>query len=359
MFHYARSNQFKMKFGAHVNIKGGVSNCILNSMDIGGNAIALFLKSPRKWVSPMMADSEVVQFKKYCEEYKVDPSKDILPHGSYLLNLANPDEEKETKAFDALIDDLTRCEKLGIHLYNLHPGSSVGSDRKEGLARLAKNVNRAIAQTQFVKIVLENMAGQGNVIGCDLKDLAEVIGMVEDKSRVRVCIDTCHTFAAGYDLRDEVSYEKFWKEFSDVIGYEYLGGIHLNDSEAPLGANRDLHQKLGLGFLGLETFRLVANDKRLEGLPIILETPTDKDDVERGDEIKLLEWMIGKDKNDAEFLEKSKVLSGKGEKERKEQLEKYEKKKDAEEKKASKKRANGGAGSGKRIKRDISEMVVS
>lgn len=341
-----------MRFGAHVNIKGGVSNCILNSMDIGGNAIALFLKSPRKWVSPMITDSEIVQFKKYCEEYKIDPSKDILPHGSYLLNLANPDEEKETKAFEFLIDDLTRCEKLGIHLYNLHPGSCIGSDRKEGLARLAKNVNRAIAQTESVKIVLENMAGQGNVIGCDLKDLAQVIDMVEDKSRVRVCIDTCHTFAAGYDLRDEAGYEKFWKEFSDVIGYDFLGGIHLNDSKAPLGANRDLHQKLGLGFLGLETFRLVANDKRLENLPIILETPTDKDDLERGDEIKLLEWMIGKDKTDAEFVEKSKALSEKGEKERDEQLKKYERKKDTEAKKASKKRGSVTAAKSKRAKKE-------
>lgn len=327
----------KFKFGAHVGMSGGVSNAVLNAMDIGANCFALFLKSPRRWESPPIKDEEAAEFRRLCEKYGYNARKDILPHGSYFINLASPDLEKEEKAYGGFIDDLHRCEKLDIGLYNFHPGSSLDGDHGEALKKLAKNINRAIKETKFVKIVLENMAGHGNLIGLNLQDLRDVIDMVEDKSRVGVCIDTCHTFAAGYDIVDQEKWTAFWKQFEDIIGWDYLSAIHLNDSKAPLGANRDLHQKLGYGFLGLEVFRIIANDKRLQDIPIVLETPVGKDDSVYGEEIKLLEWLQGKEEDNKEFVEKAAELLKLGLKERAEQLKKFEAK-TAKKEKVTKKR---------------------
>lgn len=315
------------KFGAHVSIAGGVSKAVTNAMNIGANSFALFLKSPNRWVSAPIADAEVSQFKQLCQTHGYNPMTDVLPHGSYLINMANPDDEKAEKAYLLFVDDLKACERLGIGLYNFHPGSSLKSDHGEAMAKLARNINRAIEATEFVKIVIENMAGHGALIGLQLLDLKTVIDQIDKKERVGVCVDTCHTFAAGYDIRNAEQYEKFWAEFDEVVGRKYLCGIHLNDSKAPLASNRDLHQNLGLGFLGLEVFRLIANDARLEGIPIVLETPVlkeDKNDSVYGEEIKLLEWMIGKTAE--EISEKNEELQKKGAKERAEQLEKFEKK---------------------------------
>lgn len=323
VFKYPRV-ECKFKFGAHVAMAGGVSKAVTNAMDIGANSFALFLKSPRKWVSPDIKDEEASEFKRLCEKYNYNPRTDILPHGSYFINLANPDAEKEEKAYGLFLDDLKRCEKLDIGLYNFHPGSSLDGDRSEALKRLAKNINRAVKETSFVKIVIENMAGHGNLIGSDLQDIRDVIDMVEDKSRVGVCIDTCHTFAAGYDISDMEKWLAFWAKYEEIIGWEYLSAIHLNDSKAPLGANRDLHQKLGYGFLGLEAFRIVANDHRLQNIPIILETPVGKDDSVYGEEIKLLEWLQDKKIDDPEYIERSEELSKLGAKERAEHLKKFE-----------------------------------
>lgn len=323
VFKYPRV-EGSFKFGAHVAMAGGVSKAVTNAMDIGANSFALFLKSPRKWVSPAIKEEEAAEFKRLCEKYGYNPRTDVLPHGSYFINLANPDEEKELKAYGSFLDDLKRCEKLDIGLYNFHPGSSLDGDHKEALAKLAKNINRAIKDTSFVKIVIENMAGHGNLIGSNLQDIRDVIDLVDDKSRVGVCIDTCHTFAAGYDIVDQKSWTAFWKQYEEIVGWEYLSAIHLNDSKAPLGANRDLHQSLGLGFLGLEVFRIIANDKRLQGIPIILETPVEKDDSIYGEEIKLLEWLQGREADDAEFVEKTEELLKKGAKERAEHLKKFE-----------------------------------
>lgn len=323
MFKYSKVES-KYKFGAHVAMAGGVSKAVTNAMDIGANSFALFLKSPRKWVSPDIKDEEANEFKRLCEKYGYNPRTDVLPHGSYFINLANPDQEKAEKAYGGFIDDLRRCEKLNIGLYNFHPGSSLDGDHGDALKQLAKNINRAIQETSFVKIVIENMAGHGNLIGSNLQDIRDVIDLVEDKSRVGVCIDTCHTFAAGYDISTQDKWDAFWKQYEEVIGYEYLSAIHLNDSKAPLGANRDLHQKLGYGFLGLEAFRIVANDKRLQGIPIILETPVGKDDSIYGEEIKLLEWLEGKSTDDSEYLEKLESLAKLGATERAEHLKKFE-----------------------------------
>lgn len=295
-------------------------------MDIGANSFAMFLKSPRKWVSPDIKDEEAQKFKQLCEQYGYNPRTDILPHGSYFINLANPDKEKEDKAYDSFLDDLKRCEKLGIGLYNFHPGSSLDGDHREALERLAKNINKAIAETEFVKIVIENMAGHGNLIGSTLQDIRDVIDLVDNKQRVGVCVDTCHTFAAGYDISAKKVYDEFWTQFKTTIGFEYLSAIHLNDSKAPLGANRDLHQKLGYGFLGLEVFRIIANDSKLQNIPIILETPVENDDSVYGDEIKLLEWLQERTDLDDEFVAKNTALADKGSKERAEHLKKFENK---------------------------------
>lgn len=309
--------------------------------NISANSFALFLKSPRKWESPKITEKEASEFKRLCELHGYDPKTDILPHGSYFINLANPDQEKEEKAYGGFLDDLQRCEQLGIGLYNFHPGSSLDGNYSEAIKKLAKNINKAIKETSTVKILIENMAGHGNLIGSNLKDLKEVIELIEDKSRVGVCIDTCHTFAAGYDIRDEESFNKFFDDFDEIVGKEYLSAIHLNDSKAPLGANRDLHQRLGFGFLGLEVFRLIANSKRLENIPIVLETPVGKEEHIWGEEIKLLEWLTGKDINNQEFIKKSEELQKSGEKERKEQLDKYDKKQETKKRKIEKEVTKG------------------
>lgn len=323
---YERNLTTKFKFGAHVGASGGVYNAVTNARDIGANSFALFLKSPRKWVSPEYNPDDVKKFHELCSTHNYNPRTDILPHGSYLLNLGNPDFEKAEKAYVSFVDDLKRCELLNIGLYNFHPGSSLDGNHEEALTRLATNINRAIKETNFVKIVLENMAGHGNLIGSNLQDIKDVIDMIEDKSRVGVCLDTCHSFAAGYDILDATKLEDFLQNFDDLIGAEYLSAIHLNDSKAPLGANRDLHQKLGQGFLGLEVFRAIANCKRLQNIPIVLETPIEKNETDEiyGEEIKLLEWLEGKLVDDAEYIEKRDQLSTAGQKERLEHLKKYE-----------------------------------
>lgn len=297
------------------------------------NAFALFLKNQRRWVSPPLKPADIAAFHEFCKAHNYNPRTDILPHGSYLINLGNPDAAKRVQARDAFLDDLKRCEQLGVGLYNLHPGSTLGESKKETLQHIADGINDSIKKTEFVKVVLENMAGHGNIVGSELEDLAQLIELVEDKTRIGVCIDTCHAFAAGFDLRDAKSFNKFWADFDRIVGYKYLSAIHLNDSKAPLGSKRDLHQNIGLGFLGLETFRLIVNKPELEGLPIVLETPEDSklDHDVRGDEIKLLEWLIGKEAEDEEVQEKAKALQAKGAKERAEHQKKYNDKVEKEE----------------------------
>lgn len=336
---FSRSIENSFKFGAHVGMAGGVFNAVDNAINLGCNSFALFLKSPRRWDSPQISSDDAEKFKDLCKKHNYNPRTDILPHGSYFINMANPDDEKWQKSFDCLLDDLKRCEQLDIGLYNFHPGSSLGDDSiksyefrpeikaSRGVRRLADGLNRAIKETNFVKIVVENMAGHGNYVCGNLDDFHDLFQLLEDPSRVGVCIDTCHSFAAGYDLSHEEGWQNFWKEFDEKVGFEHLSAIHINDSMAPLGANRDLHQRLGWGFLTLECFRLLANEERLQGIPLILETPVDgKDDSQYGEEIKLLEWLVGKEKDDAEFLEKKEMFQKLGSKSRAEQAAKFEKK---------------------------------
>ncbi|KAK9355352.1 xylose isomerase-like protein [Lipomyces doorenjongii] len=330
---FPRVEGLKMFIGAHVSSAKGVHNSITNSNRIGGNAFGLFVKQQRRWTSPPIKPEDIDHFGELLKEHKYDATKHVLPHGSYLINLANLDHAKNEQAYSAFLDELQRCEQLGIGHYNFHPGSTLGLSKPDAIKRLAANINAAIKATKFVKIVLENMAGHGNLIGSTWEDLADVIAMVENKSRVGVCIDTCHTFAAGYDIRTHELYDKMWSEFDKIIGLKYLSAIHLNDSKAPLGSNRDLHQNIGLGFLGLESFRILMNTHHVEGLPMILETPNNNDEAVWGREIKLLESLIGKSADDTDFIAKRDALWKKGAQERKDMEQKTKKKDDKKQSK--------------------------
>ena len=260
----------------------------------------------------------------------------MLPHGSYLVNLAQEEAEKATQAYMAFLDDLHRCEALGIKLYNFHPGSTGSHSRPSAITRIANALNRAHLSTKTVTPVLETMAGGGNVIGSTFEDLRDIIAQIEDKKRIGVCLDTCHVFAAGYDLRTPTAFRKTFDDFDKIVGMKYLRALHLNDSKAPFGSHRDLHQNIGLGFLGLQAFHNVMNEPRFEGLPMVLETPIDHKDPETGKdvedkgvwarEIKMLERLIGMDAEGDEFKALEKELAEKGAEERKKLQEVFDRK---------------------------------
>ena len=338
----ARTTGLRMFFGAHVSCAKGVHNGVLNCVHVGGNAFAMFLKSQRKWENPPLQDEHRDQFKVFCTEHNYDATSHVLPHGSYLVNLANPEPEAALKAYSAFIDDLHRCEALGIKYYNFHPGTTGIHPRPEAIARIAAALNRAHAATRTVVPLLETMATAGsNVIGSSFEDLHDIIALVEDKSRIGVCLDTCHVFAAGYDLRTPEAFKQTLDRFDKVIGIQYLKALHLNDSKAPLAAGRDLHQNLGLGFLGLRAFHNVVNEKRFENLPIVLETPIDSKDehgkeVENkgiwATEIKMLEEMIGMDVKGDRFKQLETELAAKGAEERAKYQDAFNRKKEKAEK---------------------------
>ncbi|KAI1407832.1 AP endonuclease [Hypoxylon sp. FL1857] len=314
-----------MYIGAHVSSAGGVQNSINNAVHIGANSFALFLKSQRKWVNPPIAPEALNGFLTLSKEHKFEVHKHCLPHGSYLVNLAQAEKEKADQAYNSFLDDLKRCESLGVKLYNFHPGNSNGEDRAEAIGRIAKQLNKAHKATSTVITVLENMAGQGNVIGNTFEDLRDIIELVEDKSRVGVCIDTCHAFAAGYDLRSPDAFSDTMSKFNNIVGPEYLKAFHINDSKAPFNSHRDLHANIGTGFLGLRAFHNVVNHSAFEGMPMVLETPIDRkgpdgktfeDKQVWADEIKLLESLIGMDAESDEFKALDAKLQAQGAAER-------------------------------------------
>jgi len=337
-----RTNGLRMFIGAHVSCAKGVHNTVTNCVHIGGNAFAMFLKSQRKWENPPLQDEHRDLFISNCGNHKYDASSHVLPHGSYLVNLAQEDTEKATQAYDAFLDDLQRCEALGIKLYNFHPGSTGSHPRPSAIARIAKALNRAHLATKTVTPVLETMAAGGNIVGSTFEDLRDIIASIDDKKRIGVCLDTCHVFAAGYDLRSQTAFRKTLDDFDKIIGMKYLRALHLNDSKAPFGSHRDLHQNIGLGFLGLRAFHNVMNEPRFEGLPMVLETPIDHKDPDTGKdvedksvwarEIKMLEGFIGADADSQEFKALEKDLADKGAEERQRLQEQYDKKVEKERK---------------------------
>ena len=260
-------------FGAHVSAAGGVENAPRNAAAIGATALALFTKNQRQWSAPALTPAQIDAFRKACAETGYAPEQ-ILPHDTYLINLGHPEEEGLEKSRRAFEEEMARCQALGLDRLNFHPGSHLRKiSEEESLDRIAPSINRALERTRGVTAVIENTAGQGSNLGYSLGQLAYLIERVEDKSRVGVCIDTCHAFAAGYDLSSPATCDRFFEEFDRIVGFRYLRGMHLNDALKPCGSRVDRHAPLGDGAIGWECFRYIARDSRFDGIPLILETP--------------------------------------------------------------------------------------
>lgn len=263
-----------MKYiGAHVSAAGGVENAIGFANQIGADAFALFTKNQKAWVAKPLEESSINKFKQGLIDSHIAPEH-VLPHDSYLINLGNPVEENLIKSRNAFLDELQRCEQLGLKLLNFHPGSHLNKISEEAcLDQIAQEINLALSKTHGVTAVIENTAGQGTNLGFKFEQIGRIIEGVDDKSRVGVCIDTCHTFAAGYDLSTEMGYNFTMDEFERTIGFKYLRGIHMNDSKKECGSRVDRHETLGNGFLGKGFFEWFMKDSRFDDMPIILETP--------------------------------------------------------------------------------------
>ena len=260
-------------FGAHVSASGGADNAPANAHAIGATAFALFTKNQRQWVAKPLTAGEIDAFRKACDTYGYRPEQ-ILPHDSYLINLGHPEKEALEKSRAAFLDEMQRCELLGLDRLNFHPGSHLQKiTEEESLDRIAESINIALDKTRGVTAVIENTAGQGSNLGFRFEHLRYLIDRVEDQSRVGVCIDTCHAFAAGYDLRTAEACDATFAELERVVGFNYLKGMHLNDAMKILGSRVDRHMPLGEGMIGMECFRYIARDKRFDGIPLILETP--------------------------------------------------------------------------------------
>ncbi|TLP38572.1 deoxyribonuclease IV [Arcobacter arenosus] len=275
-----------MKYvGAHVSATGGVFNAPLNAKELGAKAFALFTKNQKRWDAKPFDNKTLDLWFKNLEESGIEP-KHILPHDSYLINLGHPEEEKLIKSREAFIDEMQRCEILGLDRLNFHPGSHLQKFSKRAedyddliysaelqcLEVIAESINIALDKTSGVTAVIENTAGQGTNLGYKFEHLAYIIDKIEDKSRVGVCIDTCHMFTAGYDIRTREAYDKTWNDFDKIVGREFLKGMHINDSKPPLGSRVDRHHSLGEGEIGWDAFKFIMNDERMDDIPLVLET---------------------------------------------------------------------------------------
>jgi len=271
--------------GAHVSASGGVDNAPVNAHNIGAKAFALFTKNQRQWVARPLEAKVIAAFRENMKKYGFTPDH-VLPHDSYLINLGHPEKEGLKKSRTAFLDEMQRCEQLGLNRLNFHPGSHLKKiTEQECIRRISESINIALDKTNGVTAVIENTAGQGSNLGFTFEQIREIIDGVEDKTRVGVCIDTCHAYTAGYDIKSESGYEETFRLFDNIIGFQYLKGMHLNDSKKPLGSHVDRHDSLGAGLLGIDVFKRVMNDPRFDNIPLILETP---DDTRWAEEIKLL-----------------------------------------------------------------------
>ena len=263
-------------FGAHVSASGGVENAIKNAKEIGATAFALFTKNQRQWLAPALTQEQIAVFRNAMVEAGYE-AKQILPHDSYLINLGHPEDEGLQKSRESFFEEMQRCELLGLDRLNFHPGSHLKKiSEEESLERIAESINMALERTQGVTAVLENTAGQGSNLGFKFEHLAYIIDRVKDKSRVGVCLDTCHSFAAGYDLRTKEACDATFAEFDRIVGFNYLRGMHLNDAMKPLGSRVDRHSPLGEGEIGWECFKYIATNPAFDNIPLILETPNEE-----------------------------------------------------------------------------------
>lgn len=277
-----------MKFvGAHVSVSGGIENAPLNAHNIGAKAFALFTRNPTRWKASPLNDKSISLFKENCQKYGYTPDH-ILPHDGYLINLGSPEKKKLDISREAFLDEFKRCEQLGLKMLNFHPGSHLNlTDLDTCLDTIAESINLVLSKTDNVIAVIENTAGQGSNVGFDFEHLAHIISGIEDQSRVGVCIDSCHAFAAGYDFSSAESFTKVWNDFDRIIGFKYLKAMHLNDTKKGLASRVDRHESLGKGALGKDFFVNLMNDSRFDNIPLILETPNDSIWAEE------IEWLYG------------------------------------------------------------------
>jgi deoxyribonuclease IV len=279
-----------MKYiGAHVSASGGVENAPVNAKNIGATAFALFTKNQRQWVANPLTEQNISLFKKNCLDLGYKPEQ-ILPHDSYLINLGHPESEGLEKSREAFLDEMQRCEQLGLDRLNFHPGSHLGKiSETDCLKTIAESVNIALSKTEGVTAVIENTSGQGSNMGHTFEQIRTIIDHVSDKSRVGVCIDTCHAYTAGYNIKTAEGFELVFSKFNEIIGFSYLKGMHLNDTMKDFGTRVDRHHNLGSGFLGLDVFTFIMNDSRFDNIPLILETP---DEEKWPEEIELLKKLV-------------------------------------------------------------------
>ncbi|KAL1264306.1 hypothetical protein QQF64_004661 [Cirrhinus molitorella] len=282
----------KKYIGAHVSMSGGIWKAVESSVAMGGHAFALFLGSQRSWTRPALDTAAAVKFQEACAQHGFDPMH-ILPHGSYLMNCGSPKEDVFSKSQAMLVDELSRCSALGLSQFNFHPGASIDSTPENCMEKIAQAINHAHQQTPAVITVLENMSGQGSTIGGQFSELKSIIDRVRDKTRVGVCLDTCHAFAAGYDISPPGGVKNILDEFDRVVGLHYLRAIHLNDSKGKLGCHLDRHEDIGRGQIGITAFREIVNEPRLDNIPMILETPG-RPGFEYAEQIELLYSLCGK-----------------------------------------------------------------
>lgn len=266
-----------MKYiGAHVSVAGGVDKAPVEAHSIGAKAFALFTGNSNRWVSKMPEPEIIERFKENCKLFSFSPDV-ILPHDNFLINLGSPDSKKLALSRKSFLEEMQRCEALGLTLLNFHPGSHMNLlSEEDSLTTIADSLNMTLEKTNGVTAVLENVAGQGSNLGHSFEQLAFIIDKIEDKSRIGVCIDTCHAYSAGYDLRTEEGYEKTWNDFENIIGFNYLKGMHINDDKRELASRIDRHASLGEGTLGKEFFIRLMNDPRFDSIPLILETPNEE-----------------------------------------------------------------------------------
>jgi deoxyribonuclease IV len=263
-----------MKYiGAHVSISGGVENAPQNAERIGAKAFAMFTRNQRQWMSKPLSVKNITQFKETCKSCGYDPGH-ILPHDGYMINLGHPEEEALEKSRIAFLEELKRCEQLGLQYLNFHPGSHLNKiDPDHCLERIAESINLALDRTAGITAVIENTAGQGTNMGHKFEHLARIICNVRDKGRIGVCLDTCHVYSAGHDIKTAAAFENTLEVFDTLVGIKYLKAMHLNDSKKPFGSRVDRHESIGKGSLGIEPFRFIMNDPRFDHIPMVLETP--------------------------------------------------------------------------------------
>jgi deoxyribonuclease-4 len=263
--------------GAHMSIEGNLHNAFERITRVKGEALQIFTKNQRQWRVPELTSSEINNFLDSWKKWGRGP---VASHDSYLINLANPDNTKANRAVTAFADELTRADKLSIPYLIMHPGSHVGSGIEAGLLQLTNNLDRAFEQANeapSVMVLLETTAGQGTGLGASFEELAYVLERSTFSERLGICLDTCHVFAAGYDIRTETGYKKTFLSFDKIVGLERLKFFHINDSKRELGSRVDRHEHIGKGEIGLAGFRLLMNDPRFTNHPMVLETPKEKD----------------------------------------------------------------------------------